>query len=263
MEVTMTVGPLLREWRVQRRMSQAALSDAAEVSTRHLSCLETGKAHPSQQMVLLLASALDVPLRERNTMLRAAGYAPAYPESDLFADSGTAVRHAVELIVHSAPFGAVAVDRLWTVVLQDSAFDAFRRSVFPRPMEVGDNLLERTFAADGLRPFIENWEEVARTTLERVRREALADSDDELWALYESLLGMQGVPSEWRQPATFLADRLVIPVVLRVGDQRASLFSTLTTVGTPVDVTLSELRIESYYPADAQTEALLRAVRDG
>ncbi len=257
----MTVGPLIRQWRVQRRMSQAALSDAAEVSTRHLSCLETGKAHPSQQMVLLLASALDIPLRERNTLLRSAGYAPAYAETDLFADSGTAVRHAVELIVQSAPFGAIAVDRLWTIIVQDTAYDAFRRSLLPRPMEVGDNLLERTFAADGLRPYIENWEEVARTTLERVRREALADSDDALWALYERLLAMDGVPVGWRQPASFLADRLVVPIILRAAGQRASLFSTLTTVGTPVDVTLSEIRIESYYPADAQTEALLRAVR--
>ena len=259
----MQVGGLIRQWRTQRRMSQAVLADCAQVSPRHLSCLETGKSHPSRQMVLVLASALDVPLRERNVWLTAAGFAPAYPETDLFADEATAVRHAVELVVNHAPYGAIAIDRTWTVLMLDTPWEPFRQAVMPRPIRVGDNLLEHTLSQDGLRPLIVNWEEVARATLERLRREAIASGDDALNDLFDELVTLPGIPEDWRTAQPELAERLVVPVRLRSHGLELSLFTTLTTVGTPVDVTLSEIRVESYYPADEASLALMEAMRSG
>jgi transcriptional regulator with XRE-family HTH domain len=251
------VGELVRHWREHRRMSQADLSVAAEVSTRHLSCLERGVARPSREMVLVLASALEVPLRERNTLLRAAGFAPAYRQTELGAPEMAEIRHALELMLaNHAPHGAVVVDRTWNVVLANRPW----RRVFGT-LGGGDgpvNLLRATFDPNGLKPHLSNWEEVARGTLERVRREALTDGDPELQALYEELLAMPGVPPSLRRPS-WEAPPLVLPVRLRVGDAELSLFTTIATLGTPTDVTLSELRIEQYHPADAATDAWVRA----
>ena len=260
---TMQVGGLIRQWRQQRRLSQARLAYSAEVSPRHLSCLETGKSRPSRQMLLVLASALDVPLRERNVWLTAAGFAPAYPESDLFSDEHTAVRHAVELVVKHAPYGAIAIDRQWTVLMLDEAWEPFRQALMPRPLRVGDNLLEHTLAMDGLRPLLTNWEDVARATLERLRREAIATGDAGLEALFERLVRLPGVPEDWQIAQPQRAEQLVVPVRLRAHGLDLSLFTTLTTVGTPVDVTLSEIRVESYYPADEASLALMTAMREG
>lgn len=254
---TPAIGDLVRHWRTRRRWSQADLADQAEVSTRHLSCIERGRAQPSRQMVLVLASALDVPLRERNTLLRAAGFAPAYHETDLDAPQMAQVRLALELMLKNhEPFAAVVLDRQWNVLLANGPW----RRVVEMLLGPGggpDNLVRATFDPRGLRPFVANWEEVARSLLDRVRREALTDGDDGLMSLYDELAPALGPapPHDWSRPPD-----LVIPVRLRVGDAVLSLFTTMTTLGTPTDVTLSELRIEQYHPADDATERWIRAL---
>jgi transcriptional regulator with XRE-family HTH domain len=256
----MVIGSLLRHWRERRRLSQAELAELAEVSARHLSCLERGRARPSRPMVLVLASALDVPLRERNTLLRAAGFAPAYRETDLGAPEMAQVRLALELMLHNhEPHGAVVLDRTWNVLMANRPWRTIFESMMgPRAEPV--NLLKLTFDPGGLKPLLLNWEEVAKATLERVRREAATEGDDELHALYEELCAMPGVPdsvlrSDWSSPPP-----LVIPVKIGLPGVQLSLFTTLTTLGTPTDVTLSELRIEAYHPADEATAAWMRAV---
>lgn len=253
-----TVGALVRRWREHRRLTQAELSAAAEVSARHLSCVERGVSRPSREMVLVLASALEVPLRERNTMLQAAGFAPAYRETDLGAPEMAQVRQALELVLgNHEPHGAVVVDRTWNVLLANRPW----RTVFGALGGGTDNvnLLRATFDPNGLKPHLLNWEEVARGTLERLRREALAEGDPELEALYEELLAMPGVPATLRHAGWDRPPPLVLPVRLRVADRELSLFTTIATLGTPTDVTLSELRIEQYHPADAATDAWVRA----
>lgn len=253
------VGDLVRRWRELRRLSQSDLSQAAEVSTRHLSCVERGVARPSREMILVLASALDVPLRERNTMLQAAGFAPAYRETDLGAPEMAQVRQALELmLLNHEPFGAVVVDRAWNVMLANRPWNAvFGALAGPGTGPV--NLLRATFEPDGVRRFLLNWDEIARGTLERLRREATTEGDPELHALYEELLAMPGVPAALRNAAWDRPPPLVLPVRLRFGDVDLSLFTTIATLGTPTDITLSELRIEQYHPADAATAAWLRA----
>lgn len=252
------VGDLVRHWREHRRLSQADLASVAEVSTRHLSCVERGKARPSRQMVLVLASALEVPLRERNAWLRAAGFAPAYRETDLGAPEMGQVRLALELMLaRHEPFGAVVVDRTWNVLLANRPWRAVFELLLGGPAGA-TNLLRATFDPRGLKPFLLNWEEVARATLERVRREALVEGDPELEALYEELVAMPDVPASIRRRDFDRAPPLVIPVKLAVGGEVISLFTTITTLGTPTDVTLSELRIEAYHPADAATDAWVR-----
>jgi transcriptional regulator with XRE-family HTH domain len=252
------VGGLVRHWRTQRRLSQADLADQAEVSARHLSCIERGRARPSREMVLVLASALDVPLRERNTLLRAAGFAPAYRETDLGHPQMAQVRHALDLVLtNHEPYAAVVVDRAWDVLLTNGPWRMVA-SMLLGGADGAPNLLRATFDPAGLRPYIVNWEEVARATLERVRREALVEGDEALLALYRDL--QDAAPrdllrDDWAEPPA-----LMIPVRLRVGDVVLSLFTTLTTLGTPTDVTLSELRIEQYFPADAETDRWIRAL---
>jgi transcriptional regulator with XRE-family HTH domain len=254
------VGSLLRHWRRHRRMSQQALADDAEISTRHLSCLETGRARPSREMVLVLTSALDVPLRERNTLLLAAGFAPAYRETDLSSTALRPVRTALEHMLHRAePYGAIVMDRRWDLVMSNRPFHALAGRILGRPLRIGENMLELTLRRDALGHAIQHLDEVARGLLLRLHREAVTTGDDDLFALVAHLERIDGVPKDWRRDA-FLTDHPVAMTVdLQLGDQRLSLFTTLTTMGTPTDVTASELRIEHYFPADEATEAAMTA----
>ncbi|MEZ4234946.1 MAG: helix-turn-helix transcriptional regulator [Myxococcota bacterium] len=250
------VGALVRDWRTRRRLSQADLADQAEVSTRHLSCIERGRAHPSREMVLVLASALDVPLRERNTLLQAAGFAPAYRETDLGDPQMAQVRQALDLVLAGhEPYAAVVVDRTWDVVRTNAPWRLLAAQILGRT-DGPPNLLRAIFDPDGLRPHLVNWEEVARATLQRLRREATVEGDEALLALYHELRGR--APDHVLRDEASAPPPLLIPVRLRVGDTVLSLFTTLTTLGTPTDVTLSELRIEQYFPADAATAAWVR-----
>jgi len=266
-----SVGDLLRQWRETRRISQLDLGLEADVSARHISFVETGRARPSREMVLMLANVLDVPFRERNVLLQAAGFAPVYRETSLDAPEMAQVRQALELILRrQEPFGAVVFDRRWDLVMANAGFlnlvgtlvrfdgvAAMPYAVIapPRP-----NLMRLLFDPEGLRPHVANWEVVGRATLARLHREAVREHDPLTTALLNSILAFPGVPSRWRKPDFDAPPDLVIPVEFQLGEHRLSLFSTITTLGSPQDITLQELHIEAFYPADAETEILIRAL---
>jgi transcriptional regulator with XRE-family HTH domain len=261
---TSVVGSLLREWRGVRRMSQLDLAMAAEVSPRHLSFVETGRAVPSREMVLTLAKALEVPVRDRNSMLTAAGYAPLYRETSLDDPKMAEMRQALGLLLRqNEPFLAVALDRRWDIVMCNTPWSRFLAlvgggvlepyRVLPPPRL---NLLRLLFGP--FRPLVVNWEEVAREVLERAQREAASDRDPARRQILEECL--LSAPEEWRRPRSEASPRLVVTVDLRLGKARARLFSTITTLGTAQDITLQELHIESFHPADPETETLLRGM---
>ena len=252
------VGPLLRHWRAARRVSQLDLALDADVSSRHLSFVETGRAQPSREMVLRLAEALEVPLRERNALLLAAGYAPLYRETDLGAPEMVDARLAVEFILaKQEPYPAIVVDRHWNLLLANPATHRFLALFLPGPPAGPLNVMRLIFDPQGVRPFVENWEEVARHLVERLHREAAGPPDETTRALLEELLAYPGVPSDWRTPQLDRVPAPLLSIVYRKGDLRLSVFSTITTFGTPQDVTLQELRIECFFPADEATRALL------
>lgn len=256
--VASAIGELVRHWRRYRRLSQADLAEAAEVSTRHVSCVERGRARPSRQMVLILASALEVPLRERNTMLRAAGFPPVYRQTALDAPQMTAVRKAIGLLLDNhAPYPAIVIDPSWNVLLGNDPWRTLCALVLPGPEPI-PNVVRAIFEPGPLRSILDNWEEVARATLARVRREAMTEGDEALDELYNDLIVAPDLPRSVLRDNWDVPPALLIPVRLRIGGDVLSLFTTLTTLGTPTDITLSELRIEQYFPADEATDRWLR-----
>lgn len=259
------VGRLLRRWRRLRGLSQLGLALEAQISARHLSFVETGRSRVSRDTVLRLAEALGVPLRQRNALLTAAGYAPLYRGTSLFAPEMTQVRRAVEfLLARHEPYSALALDRCWNVVLSNAPHRRFlAQLVDPPAVEAfGSNLLRLTFHPEGLRPCIVNWDIVGSTIIRRVHREADEQTDDELAALLDEVLSYPGVTPAWRQPNLDDPPPLLLPVHLRRGSIELVLFSTITTLGTPQDVTLEGLRIETFFPANAQTERVMRAATE-
>ena len=265
---TSVVGSLLREWRSFRRMSQLDLALAAEISPRHLSFVETGRAVPSRDMVLTLARALEVPFRDRNAMLTAAGYAPVYRETSLDDPRMAEMRHALTLLLRQhEPFIAVALNRRWDIVMCNAAYarfleliggSALRQEPYRVLQVPRQNLLRLLFGP--FKAVVANWDEVAREVLERAQREAATDRDPARRQIVEECL--RAGPPEWRVPRGETAPRLVITVDVRLGDLRARLFSTITTLGTAQDITLQELHIESFHPADAASEKLARALAE-
>ncbi len=248
-------GPALRHWRGQRRMSQADLADAAEVSTRHLSCLERGKASPSRTMVLVLASALEVPLRERNSMLAAAGFAPAYGARDLADPEMDHVRRVMDFVLErSMPNPAIAVDRLWRVHSMNAGAQRLLGLVLdphPELLPLMDKAMHLLFHPRGIRRFVVNWPEVATATLDRLRTDAVHDP-----AVSELLVELLAYPQVPR--AALPAERdVLIPVHLKRADVELSFATLLTTLGSPVDATARELTMETYFPLDAATERWL------
>jgi transcriptional regulator with XRE-family HTH domain len=258
-----TVGPLLRDWRQRRRMSQMDLSLEAEVSARHLSFVETGRSRPSRELVLHLAEHLDVPLRERNSLLLAAGYAPTFHETPLDAAEMAPVREALDKILAGhAPFPAVVVDRRWDLVaLNEPATRILADGVAPELLAPPANALRISLHPDGLAPRIENLAEYSAHLLERLQRQARAAGDAELERLHEELRGYPGVEVSGPE-ATDAAALLFVPLVLRAADGPSlRFFSTIATFGTALDITVAELAIESFFPADAATAAALGAIR--
>jgi len=257
---------LLRDCRRGRRLSQLDLAVEAEVSQRHLSFLESGRARPSREMVLQLAQALDLPLRERNRLLQAAGYAGVFPQRKLEAADMGPVRQALEqLLKHHEPFPAVVVDRAWNLFMaNDSVPRVFGLlgnldELYERVCGKGPrNVLKLTFHPQGLQPYIANFAEIAPPLLARTAREAL--EHPEVQAVLEEVLSYPGIPARWRVQEVHPLPLPVIPTEFRVGPVSVKLFSMLTTFGTPQDITTDELRVESFYPADAASEALLRQV---
>lgn len=260
-ERTTAFGTLLRDWRLNRRVSQEKLALDAEVSTRHISFLETGRAQPSREMVLLLSSVLDVPLRERNVLLVSAGFAPVYGETDYTAPEMEPVRQVVDfLLERHEPYGAIVVDSAWNVLRVNRGaqrlFATFSPTQDPRLL---GNVLRLLLEPEGLREVLENWEEVALATLERTHREALAEGPNGPAArILSEVLALPGVPRHFHRPRISTPLSLLVPLHLRRGGLTVRLFSTITTLGTPADVTAQELRVETWFPADEASAAWLR-----
>jgi transcriptional regulator with XRE-family HTH domain len=248
------VGPLLREWRQRRRLSQLELALRSGVSSRHLSFVETGRSLPSAELVLHLAEELDVPLRDRNQLLLAAGYAPRFAEHDLDAPELGPIREAIDLLLRGhEPYPALVVDRHWGLVATNRSLAALVDGVAPHLLDPPVNVLRLSLHPDGLAPRILNLGQWRAHLLERLAREAFASGDPALAALHEELRGY-GEPVESAEPATQIA----VPLRLRHGDDELSFISTKTTFGTALDVTAAELSIESFFPADDATARAMR-----
>jgi transcriptional regulator with XRE-family HTH domain len=256
------IGALLREWRQRRRLSQLDLALLADTSTRHLSCVETGRSHPSRNMVLGLSAALDVPLRERNTLLLAAGYAPAYRESSLDDEDMAAVRSAVEVMLTAhEPYPAVLVDRCWNVLAANRGMAVLMDEVPPRLLAPRPNVFRLALHPDGLAARLVNLTEVRTLFLDRLQRQVTASGDPELRALHDEVRQYPAPASDGAPAGAGEARRagpIEVPLRIRTPNGVLSMFSTMATFGAPADVTLSELAIELFYPLDEFTSAALR-----
>ncbi len=255
---TRSIGELLRRWREQRRLSQLELALQAEVSTRHLSFVETGRASPSREMVLHLADQLDVPLRERNQLLLAAGYAPVYSEAALDSPPLDAVRTAIRGILDAhAPNPAVVVDRRWNMVDANSGLGMFTEGINARLLTPPVNIMRLSLHPEGAAPNIVNLAQWRAHLLGRLRREVARTTDAELAKLYEEVRGYpcDGVAAE--REAVPGPEDVVVPLRFRAGDRELAFFSTVAAFGTPLDITVDELAIELFFPADASTASAL------
>ena len=257
--MTTNVGGMLRDWREDRRRSQMDLALDVGVSTRHLSFVETGKSKPSPELVLALAEHLDVPLRERNTMLLAAGYAPRYPQTPLDDDALATVRGALaELIRAHDPYPAVVVDRGWNIVMANTGSQAFLDGVAEHLLTPPGNSYRITLHPDGMAPRIENFAEWAHHLLATLHRQVAVTRDPRLRDLLAEVSAYPNIArldTAWRTRDGLPA--VVVPLRYRVGDVVQSWFSTNTSIGTPVDITLDELHVELFHPADEATAAMV------
>lgn len=259
-------GALLRHWRLTRRLSQLALATEAEISGRHLCFIETGRAHPSREMVQLLASVLDVSLSDQNAMLLAAGYAPAYGERDLGAAELAHVKRALEFIMkQQEPYPALVVDGGWNTVMRNAAagriFRLFQDGSALRGA-AARNAMHMICHPDGLRRFIANWEEFAGPLVQMIHREAAAGANPAAARLRDALLAYPGMPSRWSIPDARAPVPPLLTMRLERDDLSFSFFSTLTTLATPRDIVLEQLRIECFYPADAATAEAARRLAE-
>lgn len=260
---TKPVGDLLREWRQRRRMSQLAFAGEAEISTRHLSFLETGRAQPSRDMILRLAERLGIPLRERNLLLVAAGFAPVFQERTLDDPALQAARKAVEIVLRGhEPYPAIAIDRHWTLVDANRAVAPLLSGVDEALLQPPLNVLRLSLHPRGLAPRIENLAEWRRHLLERLRQQIELCADPVLTELLAELSAYP-VPSEGLRTHRTDYGGVVVPLCLRTRAGILSFFSTTTIFGTPIDIMLSELAIESFFPADEETAKALQRIGDG
>jgi transcriptional regulator with XRE-family HTH domain len=256
-------GTLLRRWRERRRLSQLGLAMEAEVSTRHLSFVETGRAQPSREMVLLLARALDVPARARNELLTAAGFAPIYRERGLEAPELADVRRALEFMLRQQePFPALVLDGGWNIVLSNGGAQRLL-SLFLPAAEIDalgvPNAMRLFYHPRGMRPYIVNWEPTAAALIQWLHRDVMRGvGEPETRRLLEELLSYPDVPRQWRMLDLDAARAPFLAVELAKGDVRLSFFSLLAGLGVPYDITLHELRVECFFPADPASEARLR-----
>jgi transcriptional regulator with XRE-family HTH domain len=257
---------LLREWRLKRRLSQLDLALTSGVSQRHVSFLESGRANPSRTMVLQLSETLDVPLRDRNAWLTAAGFAPVFRTRALDDPQMTQVMGAVRMMLTShEPFPAVALDRAWNVRMANAPFERLGAllgdDLWDRVGGDQPNLMRLFFHPNGIRPFITNWGSVGPLMWRRALREADAAGGQEMKAVLDDLAPVQDADLLWSPADTALAP--VMPFQLQVNGLSLSMFAVVATFGTAQDVTADELRIETLFPADAETEALFRGVAAG
>ncbi len=251
------LGTLLRQWRDTRGRSQLALSMDMGVSQRHISFVESGRSVPSRALLLGIANALDVPLRDRNALLLAAGYAPMYAEAAWDAVEMRVVHRALgRMLRQHEPYPALVMDRHWNVLMTNEAAPKFfgrfiALDKFPRPR----NLLRLMFDPKGLRPFVANWDQVAASLFQRIHREAVGGVlDAAMRTLVDELVAMPGVDPDWRS-IEVSSTSPVVPVAFCRDDSISSWFSMVSTVGTPQLASAQELRVECMFPADVRTEA--------
>lgn len=253
MERASDVGVLLRTWRQRRRLTQLELAAVSQVSTRHLSFVETGRARPSREMLLHLAEHLEIPLRERNEVLLAGGYAPAYPEHQLTEAPMSAISGAINRILDAhEPYPAVVIDRRWDLVASNTAAALLLEGVADHLLEPPVNVIRASLHPEGMAGRILNLAEWRRHLLGQLDREAQASGDPELTALLDELGSLS---NDVEGPVA--PHRLVIPLRCLVRGRELSLISMTTVFGTPLEVTVSELAIETFYPADTRTAQAL------
>lgn len=256
-----TFGELLRTWRERRRLTQLELSLRADVSTKHISYLETGRSNPSREMVVELAEHLDIPLRERNVLLTAAGFAPAYSRTSLDAPEMQPVRSAIEQVLAGhEPYPAVAVDRYWNIVSMNAAAGLFAAGVDPELMGPPPNVYRISLHPDGLARRVVNFAEFAHHLLARLRHDVTVSVDPDLAALLEEVEAYPTIRELGRPSVEHGA--VVVPVRLRHPRGELSMFTTIATFGTPVDVTVDELALETFFPADAETARRLNELAE-
>lgn len=263
-----TFGRLLKQWRERRRLSQLGLAVDAEISSRHLSFIETGRAQPSRDMVLLLSRVLEVPPRGRNDLLTAAGYAPVYRETGLEAPEMADVRRALDFMMRQQePYPGLVIDGHWNILMTNAGarrlmglfLDADAVAAVGGP----PNAMRLFYHPRGMRPHIVNWEATAAGLIQWLHRDlARGIGDAETSRLLEELLSYPDVPQKWRTLDLDAAPVPFLGVELRRGNTHLTFFSTLTTLGVPYDITLHELRVECFFPADRESETLLRTLGD-
>jgi transcriptional regulator with XRE-family HTH domain len=257
-------GARLRWWRARRGLSQLDLAVAAATTQRHVSFLESGRATPSREMILRLAAVLGLPLRQQNAIFLAAGYAPPWRERDLSAPELARVSSALDfMLAQQEPYPAFVVDRRWTLLRANAGAGRLVEFLTGPPPATPPaepvNLAVALVSPDGLRPFIENWEEVVVYFLRGVQEDAAADGTAETAALLQRLLALPGAPALSHVPPPDESPAPVLPIRFRRGDTSLRLFTTLATLGTPRDVTLQEIRIECFFPLDDATAQTFRA----
>jgi transcriptional regulator with XRE-family HTH domain len=258
------IGALLRQWRQRRHLSQLALATEARISQRHLSFVESGRSMPSRELLLALSRALDVPFRERNELLLAAGLAPIYRERPLHDPELAPARAAVELVLRAhEPFPALAIDRHWTLVLANAAVAPLLTRVHADLLRPPVNVLRLSLHPAGLAPFITNFASWREHVLSRLDAQLRVSGDRALGELRAELGALPAPRAEAAAPGEVeaLLAGVAVPLQLETEHGRLSFLSTTTVFGTPIDVTLAELAIETFLPADAATAAALRALR--
>lgn len=255
-----------RQWRLHRKLSQLELAMEANVSQRHISWLETGRSKPSREMVIRLSQALDIPLRERNTLLQAAGFAAVYSERSLQEPDMAPVLDALNRVLeHHNPLPAIVVDRFWNIVMKNEAAELLFSLAEPGEQFLQDmgeqalqNLAALTLHPDGIRSFISNWEQAAPEFIRRLKREATSSSDTRHLEWLQKLLDLaEPIPEPDLAEEQLLP---VLPLVLQRDDLQLSLFSVISSFGTAQDVTAEELRVETFYPGDSATEEFFQAM---
>lgn len=256
---TPAVGELLREWRERRRISQLELSIQAEISARHLSFVETGRSQPTPAMIMRLSEQLDVPLRERNTLLLAGGYAPAYPEHSLDEPELSRVRLALRrILVGHQPYPALVINRWWEMLDGNAAVAVLTDGCDPALLVPPVNALRVSLHPDGMASRILNLAEWRAHVLERLRRQFRATQDSRLSELLSELSGYPGGEAERPEPTD-----IAVPLRLRHNGNELAFFSMTAVVGAPLDVTVAEVAIESFYPADSPTAHALQSIAGG
>jgi transcriptional regulator with XRE-family HTH domain len=261
--ITPSFGKLLKQWRSQQGYSQLDLAVNSEVSQRHISFLESGRAKPSREMVLQLATVLEIPLRQQNLMLTAAGFAPIHAETDLSAPEMTSIRKAIDFMLRQQePYPAIVVDRYWNLLLTNNGATRLLNAFIDLEtlqahfcIDGKINLMRAMFHPQGFRPFIVNWEEFAGHLIQRVHREAITFGESEQSKLLLSeLISYPGVADIWQTSNRTTQQALLLSIHLKRNLKDLQFFSTIATLGTPYDITLQELRIECLFPANEATE---------